>query len=245
MVASAIPPACFAGSTTDIVDPRMRLLASPGAIRTVALTLDACGGGVDMRVIQTPLDLQVPATLFVTAIWLRANPHMVPMLRERGDLFSLQNHGERHLPPVLGTHRVYGLPVAGTLEAVRHEVEAGADAIVATSAPRPTWYRGAAALYSEAALEAIDALRFRIAAYSLNADEGASLPAAAVAARIGAASNGDIIIGHINQPHRSSGAGLAAGIVNLHQTGAVFALLDSLPVTPLDCHPGGHRDLLA
>src|SRR4051812_38582655 len=194
LLAAAVPPACLVGAATEVVDPRMRLVVPAGAPRTVALTLDACGGGADMRVLQTLLNLQVPATLFVTALWLHANPSAVALVRGRSDLFSLQDHGERHVPPVLGTHRVYGLPVAGTLDAVRHEVEAGADAVMATGAPRPGWYRGATALYSEAALDAIGAIGFRIGAFSVNADEGASLPAAAVAARVAMAGSGDIVI---------------------------------------------------
>jgi peptidoglycan/xylan/chitin deacetylase (PgdA/CDA1 family) len=235
LLAAAIAPGCLGGSAEAIVDPRMRLMLPAGAPRTVALTLDACGGAADMRIIETLLDLSIPATIFLTELWLRGNAPAVALLRSRGDQFSLQNHGERHLPPVLGNRRVYGLPVAGTPEAIRHEVEAGADAVAATGAQRPHWYRGAAALYSEAALPEIESLGFRVAAYSLNADQGASLPAATVAARIAQVTSGDVIIGHINQPHRPSGAGIAEGISTLHQVGVRFVTLDAVPVSGLSC----------
>lgn len=243
LVAAAMP-ACVVTGGDAVVDPRMRLIVPPGAPRTVALTLDACGGGADMRVIGGLLERSIPATIFVTALWLHANPPALALLRGRPDLFSLQNHGERHVPPVLGQRRIYGLAVAGTLAAVTQEVEAGAAAVVATGAPRPAWYRGATALYSEAALRAIESAGFRIAAYSLNADRGASLPAAPVATRVASAASGDIIIGHINQPHRQSGAGLAAGIAELHRTGTAFVTLDAVAVTPLDCRRG-HGDPMA
>jgi peptidoglycan/xylan/chitin deacetylase (PgdA/CDA1 family) len=212
----------------------MSLLVPARTPRTVALTLDACSGGVDMRIIGTLLALSIPATLFATALWLRANTHILGLLRARADLFTLENHGELHLPAVLGAHHVYGLPVAGTLDAIRREVERGAEAVVATGAPTPKWYRDATGLYSPAALAAIDA---KIGAYSLVADEGASLPAAAVARRITAAVSSDVIIAHVNQPHRSSGAGVAAGIAALHRTGTVFVGLDTYPTTPLACRP--------
>jgi peptidoglycan/xylan/chitin deacetylase (PgdA/CDA1 family) len=186
-----------------------------------------------MRIIDTLLALSVPATIFVTGLWLRRNGQVVSLLRRRPDLFALENHGELHLPPILGGHRVYGLPVAGTLDAVRREVERGADAVAATGAARPKWYRGAAALYSPAAITAIEAMDVRIAAYSLGADEGASLPAASVAHRIAAAVSGDVIIAHVNQPHRSSGAGVAAGVGELHKAGTVFTGLDAFPMTGL------------
>ena len=67
----------WSGSPEAIVDPRMRLLVPKGAPRTVALTLDACGGATDMRILQTLLDLSIPATIFLTELWLRGNAPVV------------------------------------------------------------------------------------------------------------------------------------------------------------------------
>ena len=211
----------------------------------MALTLDACSGAADMRILDTLTRLSIPATIFVTSLWLRANAQTLALLRARTDLFTLQNHGERHLPPVLGTRRLYGLAVAGTLDAVHREVARGADAVAEARAPWPggsgvpwpRWYRGATGLYSPAAIGAIQAMGCLIAGYSLNADAGASLPAASVARRIASARSGDIIIAHVNQPHRPSGAGVAAGVAELHRAGTAFVDLDALPATALTCRP--------
>ena len=46
--------------------------------------------------------------LDANAAWLRANPDTVALLRGRPDLFTLQNHGARHVPAVLGAGRLYG-----------------------------------------------------------------------------------------------------------------------------------------
>ncbi len=67
-----------------------------------------------------------------------------------------------------------------------------------------------------------------IGGYSLNGDLGASLPANAVAARIGEAADGDVIVAHVNQPRRSSGRGVAAGVGRLKARGARFARLVDL-----------------
>jgi peptidoglycan/xylan/chitin deacetylase (PgdA/CDA1 family) len=211
------------------------LILPPDAPRTVALTLDACSGLVDMRIVETLLARSVPATIFATGLWLRGNAPTIALLRTRTDLFTLENHGERHLPPVLGTRRVYGLPVAGTLDAVQREVSRGADLVAEARGERPRWYRGAAGLYSPAAVVAIQAMGCLIAGYSLNADAGASLPAASVARRIAAARSGDVIVAHINQPHRPSGHGVAEGVVALREAGAVFVGLDALPTTAPTC----------
>lgn len=206
-------------------EPHMRLELPPEAPATVALTFDACGGGTDMRILRTLLDLGIPATIFATGLWLRNNPAIIPLLRDRPEQFSVQNHGARHLPPVLGTRPIYGLAPAGTLDAIRNEVAGGAAAVTAAGFPAPAWYRGATALYSPAAIDLIEAMGFRIGGFSVNADAGASLPAATVARNIEAARTADVIIAHINQPHRASGAGVAQGIAGLHASGTRFVTL--------------------
>ncbi len=235
LLAAAILPPCAGAMQEALVEPPLSLAVPPDAPRTVALTLDACSGATDMRIVEVLLALAIPATIFASGLWLPGNAPALALMRAHADLFSLQNHGERHLPPVLGTRRVYGLPVAGTMDAIEREVARGGDLVAAARGDRPRWYRGAAGLYSPAAVPAIQAMGWRIAGYSLNADQGASLPAASVARRIAAARSGDVIIAHINQPHRTSGAGVADGIAALKRAGTVFVGLDALPTTSPAC----------
>jgi len=228
LLAVAVTPACPAGF--GLLEPRLAI-APPG----IALTLDACMGGIDRRVLDLLLARRIAATLFVTGRWLRENPATLAELRARPGQFDLQNHGARHIPAVLGTARPYGIRPAGTPAALAAEVTGGAEAIQATGAPRPSWYRGATALYSTDALAQIATLGFRVAGFSLNADQGASLPAAAVARRLEAAKPGDVVIGHINQPGRAAGAGLASGIAALADRGARFVTLAEAEARPLPC----------
>ncbi len=208
---------------SGLIEPPLRL--PPSERLTVALTLDACPGAFDERLAQVLVKSSIPATIFITTVWMRRNPTGLAFLLAHRDLFSLQNNGDRHVPPVLGEHTLYGIRTAGTLDAIRAEVANGASAIVAASSETPKWYRGAAALYSPGAIAPIRQMGFGIAGYSLNADMGASLPAATVAARIAKARDGDVIIGHINQPLRPSGAGIAAGVVALKRQGVAFVFL--------------------
>ncbi len=241
LLLGAAPPAalaCTPGTSDARLSPRLHLAPAGGP--RVALTLDACSGRTDRRVLDGLVELGVPATIFATAIWLQANPATVALLRARADLFTLQNHGARHVPAVLGAGRLFGVAVAGTLDAVRQEVAGGAAAIAATGAPAPGWYRGATALYSAAALGEIRAMGSRVAGYSLNADEGASLPAATVARRIAAARDGDVVIAHMNRPDRPSGPGVVAGIAALHARGFAFARLDAGAIET-DCPPPTRR----
>lgn len=213
----------------DVVEPILRLRTVPDAPRTVALTLDACSGATDWRILATLDRLAVPATIFASGLWLRDNANAIAWLKSRSALFSLQNHGARHLPAVLGARHIYGLPVAGTLAAVEAEVSGGAALIAQHFAVPPVWYRCAAARYSPAAIGVIETIGFAVAGFSRNADAGASLPAEYVRRRMEAAVSGDVIIAHMNQPHRPSGAGVAAGIEALHEAGTAFVKLTDEP----------------
>ena len=161
------------------------------------------------------------------------NPAGLAFLLAHRDLFAIENHGELHIPPVLGHRRIYGIPVAGDLVTVRREVTEGAASISIATGAMPRWYRAAAGYYSRSAMPAIQQLGSGIAGYSLNADEGASLPAHSVSERIAKATNGEVIVAHINQPYRPSGPGVVAGVRELQRRGASFLRLDQLTMPEL------------
>jgi len=205
----------------------------PGRL-VVALTLDACPGDFDMRIAAALVEGGIAATIFVTGVWLLRNPTGIAFLLAHRDLLGIENHGELHIPPVVGRRRIYGIQSAGDLVAVRREVELGANAVRVATGAQPRWYRGATGRYSPSVIPEIEHLGFCIAGYSLNADAGATLPAHSVAARIANATNGEIIIAHINQPERQSGAGVATGIRELQRRGASFRRLDHLGPADVD-----------
>jgi peptidoglycan/xylan/chitin deacetylase (PgdA/CDA1 family) len=207
-----------------LLEPVLRL-SPAGPPNQIAVTLDACPGHFDPRIATALVAHKIPATIFITAVWMKWNPDGLAYFLAHPDIFALENHGARHLPPVLGDTPVYGLKAAGSLDAIRAEVINGAVAVQAATGKPPLWYRGAAGLYSPQAIPFIESMGFRIAGYSLNSDQGASLPAASVAKRIAAARDGDVIEGHINQPKRASGAGIAEGLIALQAQGMRFVRL--------------------
>lgn len=211
-----------------LIQPELRI--APGGPKTphVALTLDACMGEVDWRILDALTAHAIPATLFVTGRWLAKNGAALKLLLSRPELFQLENHGAMHVPAITGAEKLYGIAPAGTLAAVQAEVDGGAAAMAAAGIGKPTWYRDATALYSGDALLRIRQMGYRIAGFSLNADFGASLPAGKVTARVLTARDGDVIIGHVNQPKRPSGAGLAAGVVALKAKGFAFVRLKDI-----------------
>lgn len=209
----------------DLIEPQLHIARGGRDAPQVALTLDACSGGVDERILGTLLDRGIPATIFVTGRWLERNPEALKVLLSRPDLFEIEDHGRSHIPAVIGLERPYGLEPAGTPEAVIEEVAGGAEAVSAATGARPAWYRGATALYSADALDLIARLGFRVAGFSLNADFGATASAEVAAERVTGAKDGDVIIAHINQPTRAAGAGIAKGIIALQARGFRFVRL--------------------
>lgn len=226
---SSIP--AIATERGALIEPSLKLSLASDQDRVVALTLDACSGACDYKILETLIASSVPATLFLTARWIRSNSDGLRIILDHPDLFAIGNHGAQHVAAVFGTSSIFGVRTAGDFEAITSEVLEGANAIKRMTGREPKWYRGATALYSPSAVPLIQSLGFSIAGFSLNADEGASLPASTVTGRMKRARHGDVIIAHMNQPHRPSGAGVIAGIRALLDEGVRFTKLEnSTPV---------------
>lgn len=216
-----------------LVEPQLHLESSAGG-RRVALTLDACSGATDTRILSALVENAIPATIFVTARWLKRNPDTVRLLLAHPDLFELENHGARHVPAVDEAGSIYGIAAAGSPEAVAAEVEGGASGMTALGLEKPRWFRGATAKYTPSAIAQIRGMGYRVAGYSLNADQGATLGAASVEKRVAAAKDGDVIIAHVNQPSHPAGAGLVKGLLRLQADGVTFARLADVAETGTD-----------
>jgi peptidoglycan/xylan/chitin deacetylase (PgdA/CDA1 family) len=212
-------------SGVKLVEPHLHVTRAGKPATRVALTFDACMGKTDMRILNTLIDQHVPATIFVTARWLRSNPDALALMLTHADLFELENHGLNHIPTVDRPTLVYGIAAAGSPEAVTQEVKGGADAMLAHGIPQSHWFRGATAKYNLSAIAQIRAMGFQVAGYSINGDSGASLPAAAVEKQYLSAKDGDVLISHINQPTHSAGDGVVKGIIDLKAKGVEFVRL--------------------
>jgi peptidoglycan/xylan/chitin deacetylase (PgdA/CDA1 family) len=211
----------------------------PGHAQDVALTLDACGGAYDRELIATLVRLQVPATIFATRRWIDANPGAMRELLAHPALFEIENHGSAHVPALL-RGSVYGLPGAHDAAGIENEVTGGARAIAEATGRAPAWYRAAGAVYDAPGERIIARLGYRIAGFSLNADDGGTLGAASVAKRLRQMQPGDIVIAHLNRPASGLAEGLAEVLpellarrlrfVTLSQAAGVVAMETRRPV---------------
>src|SRR5882672_3184609 len=56
-----------------LVEPTLHIKPAASGTGRVALTLDACGGQTDARILSALVENKIPATIFVTGIWLKRN----------------------------------------------------------------------------------------------------------------------------------------------------------------------------
>ncbi|WP_454848639.1 polysaccharide deacetylase family protein [Rhizobium binxianense] len=224
---SQLAPAPLARSAAPkLLEPHLHIARSSVAGHPrVALTFDACMGKADERILSVLVGERIPATVFVTARWLKSNPAALAVFLKNPDLFELENHGERHIPAVDKPALIYGIAAAGSPQAVKQEVEGGANAMLAAGIPQPRWFRGATAKYDLSAIGEIRAMGYRIAGYSLNGDGGSLLGAAVTEKRIASAKDGDVVISHINQPTHAAGEGVAKALLALKAKGVEFVRL--------------------
>lgn len=214
-------------------------LALPAGVpeKVVALTLDACGGGFDADLANFLIDHRIQATIFATRRWIRRNPNGLAVLKAHADLFDIEDHGANHIPAVIGADRsVYGLAGVADLKQLKREVSGGAAAVKAATGTAPHWYRGATGEYDPEALKAIEAMGYKVAGFSVNADNGATLAKNQIVGRLKKVRSGDIIIAHLNRPASDTAKGLAAGLQLLLDQGFHFVRLDGAAVRPLQKH---------
>ncbi|ABB33068.1 polysaccharide deacetylase [Geobacter metallireducens RCH3] len=204
-----------------------------GGDKSIALTFDACGSprgkGFDAPLIDFLERERIPATLFVSGLWIDANPVLFRRL-VANPLFEIANHGYRHRPASVAGQKAYGIAGTRTVGDVVDEIELNARRIEETTGKRPAFYRSGTAYYDEVAVEIAAALGERVAGYSLLGDAGATFSSQQVRAALLKARPGDIALLHMNHPESGTAAGVMAAIPELRKRGFRFVKLSDVPV---------------
>jgi len=201
--------------------------------RVLALTLDACGSpkgkGADRLLLDFLTQQQIPATLFVNARWIDANPALFKQLAAN-PLFEIANHGMWHKPASVNGRAAYGISGTTDMQELVQEIELNARKIEELSGTRPRYYRSGTAYYDELAVQVANRLGHEVIGFSVLGDAGATLPAAKVTAALLAARPGDIIIAHMNHPEAGTGAGIMTALPLLKKKGFRFVRLSDYPL---------------
>ncbi len=204
------------------------VLRLPTNDRVVALTLDACGGrtgsGYDAELIKTLRRERVPATLFVNARWIDANPRRFQQLAADPQ-FEIANHGTAHRPLSVTGRSVYGIAGTGSVAQVVDEVAVNQRLITRLTGSAPAFFRSGTAYYDDVAVRAVNDLGLQVVNFDVLGDAGASYSAAQVADAMLSSKPGSIILAHMNRPDSGTAEGIHAALPKLSRRSFRFVRL--------------------
>lgn len=201
--------------------------------KVVALTLDACGSpkgkGIDAELVRFLETEKVPATLFINARWIDANPELFLQLA-RNPLFTIANHGYLHKPASVNGRSVYGIDGTKNVGELVDEIDLNAEKILKLTGKRPKYYRSGTAYYDEYAVEISERLGHRVIGFSVLGDAGATFTAEQVKAALLSSTPGSIVILHMNHPESGTAEGVKAAVPELRKRGFRFVGLSEYPL---------------
>ncbi|MEW9700915.1 polysaccharide deacetylase family protein [Paenibacillus sp. SI8] len=199
----------------------------------IALTFDACGGkegsGYDEKLINYLVKEQIPATLFMNARWIDANPETFAKLAAN-PLFEIENHGTEHRPLSVTGRAAYGLAGTRDVSGAIEEVTGNADKIEKLTGRRPLFFRSGTAFYDDVALQIVHDLGFQAAGYNILGDAGATYNKEQVFKALTKAQSGAIVLAHMNHPEKDTAEGVMKAIPVLQKAGFRFVQLSSYPL---------------
>jgi peptidoglycan/xylan/chitin deacetylase (PgdA/CDA1 family) len=176
------------------------------------------GGGYDAALIETLRRDRVPATLFVNARWIEANPQQFQRLAA-DPLFQIGNHGTKHRPLSVTGRSVYGITGTASVAEVVDEVSVNQRLITELTGATPTVFRSGTAYYDDVAVRIVADLGLRVVNFDVLGDAGATYSATQVTQAMLGCAPGSIILAHMNRPDSGTAEGIAAALPELSQRG--------------------------
>lgn len=198
--------------------------------KIVAVTLDACGGkkgsGYDIELITFLRVNKIPATLFMTGLWIDANPAIVKEL-SADPLFEIENHGMLHKPASVQGSVIYGRRGAKNTGELVDEIELNAIKIQKITGRRPLFYRPGTAYFDDVAVKIVYDLKQIPMNFSIVSGDAAEFKPERIERRIlSGVKNGSVIIGHMNRPGKNLYPALKKSLLVLKERGYRFVKLE-------------------
>ncbi len=203
--------------------------------KLMAFTFDACGGrgcGYNAELINYLRKEKIPATLFVTGIWIDANKKTFAQLAV-DTLFEIENHGLKHRLCSVNGASVYGISGTKNAGEVVDEMELNARKIEQLTGKRPKYFRSATAYTDETCTKIAGRLNMQIVSYSvLSGDAVPNTPADIIAKNIlKQVKPGSIVIMHFNHPGWKEKEALELAIPKLRAMDYRFVKLKDCTLT--------------
>ncbi|MGE4554862.1 MAG: polysaccharide deacetylase family protein [Candidatus Paceibacterota bacterium] len=201
--------------------------------KVLALTFDAtgieAGKGYDEELINYLIENKIPATLFLSGLWIDKNPEIVKELAQV-EFFEIENLGLNHLPCSLNGKEVYGIKGTQSVEEIIKEIEENALKIAEYTGEKPKFYRPGTAYTDEYCPEIAKKLGYEVVGFSVLGDGGATYSKEKVKNALLNAQPGSIVILHMNIPKSQTYEGLIEAIPLLKEQGFEFVRLKDYPL---------------
>ena len=197
--------------------------------KVIALTFDACGGrhsGYNARLIDYLRREKIPATLFVTGIWIDRNMEIFKELA-KDPLFEIENHGLLHRTCSITGETKYGVIPTRNMGDVIDEMELNARKIEGLTGRRPVFFRSATAYTDEASVRVAQHLSMEVVSYDILSGDAMLSPARVMARNIiKGARHGAVVIMHFNHPEWREVEALKAAVPVLRAKGYAFGKME-------------------
>jgi peptidoglycan/xylan/chitin deacetylase (PgdA/CDA1 family) len=220
-----------AGKFGEFVDYRRKDKDKSMDQKVLAFTFDACGGrhsGYNADLIAYLRKEQIPATLFVTGIWIEKNRKTFEEL-SKDPLFEIENHGLLHRLCSTEGRTKYGVHATRNLGDVVDEMELNARKIAALTGRRPVFFRSATAYTDELAIKVAQRLGMEVVSYDILAGDAMKASGKTMARNIlNGARHGAVVIMHFNHPELQERKALELSVPELRRRGFNFIKLEDL-----------------
>ena len=197
--------------------------------KVIALTFDACGGrhsGYNARLIDYLRREKIPATLFVTGIWIDKNLEIFKDLA-KDPLFEIENHGLLHRTCSVTGATMYGVIPTRNVGDVIDEMELNERKIAEITGRRPVFFRSATAYTDEACARVAQHLGIEVVSYDVLSGDAMLSPARVMARNIiNGARHGAVVIMHFNHPGWHEVEALEIAVPALREKGYTFGKME-------------------
>ena len=199
--------------------------------KTLALTLDACGGehsrGYNSRLIDFLRAEKIPATLFVAGRWIDRHPAAFLELA-RDPNFEIESHGYFHRTCSVTGRGKWTVKGTGSPAEAVDELELNARKIELLTGRRPRFHRPGGAYADEACAALAKDLGLEVLTYNVYSGDGRLRSGAEIAGSLlKYATPGGVAILHFNHPGWNEESALRKAVPALKKLGYRFVLLDA------------------